>query len=137
VGIDFVFSGWTARVRGIFVPPKSHAYCDVGLEHQPEATIITVAGEVDLFAAPTLVAALEHARLRSKPVVVDLSACSFFDSAGLTALLRAHLAAEADGRELVIARAPDSCPERLLELSVPGHFAAHATRDDAVAALAG
>jgi anti-sigma B factor antagonist len=123
-------------VDGIFVSPKSHAYCDVGLEHQSDATVITVSGEVDLFAAPTLVAALEHARQRSEPVVVDLSACTFFDSAGLTALLRAHLAAQAEGRELVIVRTPGSSPARLLELTVPGHFTAHQTRADAVAAIA-
>jgi anti-sigma B factor antagonist len=118
------------------VSPKSHAYCDVGLEHQPEATIITVSGEVDLFAAPTLVAALEHARLRAEPIVVDLSACTFFDSAGLTALLRAHLASEAEGRPLAIARPSGSCPERLLEITAPGHFPAHTSRADAVAAVA-
>ena len=136
MGINFLFSGISASVACIFVSPKSHAYCDVELEHQPDATIVTVAGEVDLFAAPTLAAAIEHAQLCSAPVVVDLSACTFFDSAGLTTLLRAGRAAESDGRPLAIARPPGSCPERLLDITVPGHFAAHATRADAVAAVA-
>lgn len=113
----------------------SRAYCDVGLDRHDAATIVRVTGEVDLFAAPVLADALKQAGT-SAPLVVDLSDCAFFDSAGLNALLRAHLDAERDGRALLVARTPRSCPDRLLELAVPGRFPAHRTREDALAALA-
>ena len=94
-------------------------------------------GEVDLFAAPTLAAALEQALEGQSRVIVDLSECSFFESSGLNALLSADLDPERSGPRFLVVRPPSSCADRMLSLTVPGHFIVHDTRDaarDSVAA---
>lgn len=92
-------------------------------------------GEVDLFAAPTLVAALEQA-LEGRPrVIVDLSECSFFESSGLNALLSADRDRERSGPRFLVVRPPSSCADRMLTLTVPGHFIVHDSRDSARAAV--
>ena len=89
-------------------------------------------GEVDLFAAPKLSSALDQALEAPGAIVVDLSACTFFESSGLNALLRADLT----GDRIHVARPPTSCADRMLSLTVPGHFAEHDSRDAALAAIA-
>lgn len=93
-------------------------------------------GEVDLFAAPTFAAALQQALDGQSPVIVDLSGCSFFESSGLNALLSADLDPERAGPRFLVVRPPDSCADRVLSLSVPGHFLEHDSRDAALAAVA-
>ena len=114
----------------------TQSYCDVGLDREPDATIVHVTGEVDLFAAPTLATALHKALDGGSPVIVDLSDCSFFESAGLNALLTADLALDAGANRFVVVRPPASCADRVLSLSVPGHFAECDSRAAALAAVA-
>ena len=114
----------------------THSYCDVGLDREPDATFVNVTGEVDLFAAPTLAAALHQALEGESRVIVDLSNCSFFESSGLNALLSADLAPERSGPRFLVVRPPDSCADRMLSLTVPGHFSEHDSRDAALAAAA-
>jgi anti-anti-sigma factor len=114
----------------------TQSYCDVGLDREPDATIVNVTGEVDLFAAPTLAAALRRAVDLDAPVIVDLSDCSFFESAGLNALLSLDLEPERAGQRFIVVRPPTSCAHRVLSLTVPGHFAEHDSRDAALAAVA-
>ena len=114
----------------------TESYCDVGLQREPDATFVNVTGEVDLFAAPTLAAALQQALDGESPVIVDLSDCSFFESSGLNALLSADLAPERAGRRFLVVRPPSSCADRMLSLTAPGHFLEHDSRDAARAALA-
>ena len=112
----------------------TQSYCDVGLDREPDATIVRVTGEVDLFAAPTLASALQLALEGESPVIVDLSDCSFFESSGLNALLSADLDPERPRFRVV--RPPNSCADRTLSLTVPGHFLEHDSRDAALAAVA-
>jgi anti-anti-sigma factor len=114
----------------------TQSYCDVGLDREPDATIVNVTGEVDLFAAPMLATALQHALEGESPVIVDLSDCSLFESAGLNALLSADLDPERSGPRFLVVRPPDSCADRVLSLTVPGHFLEHDSLDAALAALA-
>ena len=107
-------------------------YCDVELLRETKATVVSVSGEVDRVAAPALADALERALLVDEPVVVDLEDCTFFDSAGLNALL----VAMHGGRQILVARTPSSCAERVLSITVPDLFPAHRSRSDALAALA-
>jgi len=69
--------------------------------------LLFVQGEVDLDTAPELEAALEgalpHARGR---LIVDLRAVSFLDSSGLALLLRQDGKVRADGRSLIVVKAP-------------------------------
>jgi anti-sigma B factor antagonist len=121
--------------RRFAIHASTQSYCDVGLDREPDATIVNVSGEMDLFAAPTLASALHRALEGGSPVIVDLSDCSFFESAGLNALLSADLdPARGDGGFLVV-RPPSSCADRVLSLTVPGHFHEHDSRDAALAAV--
>ena len=63
---------------------------------------VTVAGEVDTLGAPVLGGCLDQllARPDVRTVELDLSGVTFLDSAGLTALVRAHRRAEGTGRVL-------------------------------------
>jgi anti-anti-sigma factor len=112
-------------------------YYDVEVASKDGATIVTVTGEMDLFAAPALSDALTQALERPEPIVVDLCDCSLFESSGLNALLTAHLAAEAEGGRIIVVRRPQGCADRTLSLTVPGYFAEHDSRDAALAAIAG
>ena len=114
----------------------THPYCAVGLERAASANVVTVTGEVDLFAAPTLAEMLDRAGTSEDPVVVDLGPCTFLDSNGLYALLKAHQAAERAGRPLLVARTPDGCADRFLSITVPDQFTAHPSREAALGALA-
>jgi anti-anti-sigma factor len=125
------------RPVGIDVITVAERYYDVDVAHDPVATIITVRGEMDLFASPALADALDAALVRSDGVVVDLTECSLFESSGLNALLTAHLAAESAGRRIHVVRERDSCADRTLSLTVPGFFTEHDSRDAALGSLAG
>lgn len=64
---------------------------------EASASIVSVAGEIDMLTAPRLRDALVHAieQLRRSPLIVDLSAVTFLSSGGLALLVEAHtLAAE-------------------------------------------
>ncbi|MFR9805444.1 anti-sigma factor antagonist [Pseudonocardia sp. RS010] len=60
------------------------------------ATVVTVSGEVDMYTAPRLEAAVGRALADPAvgPIVVDLTNVEFLDQAGLAALVDAHRAAE-------------------------------------------
>ncbi|MFH5207453.1 STAS domain-containing protein [Antrihabitans spumae] len=69
------------------------------------ATVVRVAGTIDLVTAPVLSEAIERAMAPGPPrVVIDLSAVEFLSAVGMTMLLHAHqsastrLAVVADGR---------------------------------------
>lgn len=53
-----------------------------------DATVVRVLGELDIATAPELIAALEQLEGRSDRLVVDLSATTFLDSAGLQSVVR-------------------------------------------------
>jgi anti-anti-sigma factor len=51
--------------------------------------LLRIDGDVDVFAAPNLLNLIDEAPEGAK-VVVDLSRCGYFDSSGVTALIRAY-----------------------------------------------
>jgi anti-sigma B factor antagonist len=65
------------------------------VESEPAATVVHVAGEIDLDSEPDLRDLVMRALLGESPVVVDLSEVSFIDSAGLRLLVDAHAEAAA------------------------------------------
>jgi anti-sigma B factor antagonist len=68
------------------------------------AVVATVGGEIDLAAVPVLQAEIEPHVKDGRPVVVDLRAVPFLDSAGLSGLLRlAELARTSGGSLRVVA----------------------------------
>ncbi|MFB7175712.1 STAS domain-containing protein [Streptomyces sp. NPDC056254] len=63
---------------------------------RPDATVLTVAGELDMDTAQDLTEAADAIELHGQTLTLDLSAVTFIDSSGLNALLalrhRVHLA---------------------------------------------
>jgi anti-anti-sigma factor len=84
--------------------------------HKEEgATVIAIAGELDLASAPQLEEELERAQSEG-PVTLDLRELEFMDSTGLSILVRAHQAAEASGHRLLLVQGPPQV-QRLLSLT--------------------
>jgi len=93
----------------------------VGLAERGEALVLSLAGELDLAAAPALRDALRHAVERSpKRLVVDLAQVTFVDSTILGALVEARSALGGDAFALA---APGLEVRRALEVSgLDRHF---------------
>lgn len=77
---------------------------DYTVEPEPEVTVLSVRGEVDLANAEQLAKALAAASDPGRPVVVDASGLAFIDSAGFAAV---HRALEHAALHLVV---PPDCP---------------------------
>jgi len=78
-------------------------------------TVVTAAGELDLFSARRLESALIPA-VEQGVVVLDTAAVVFCDSTGLRALVKAQRAAKAAGHPLRLAAASEAVL-RVLELA--------------------
>jgi anti-anti-sigma factor len=103
------------------------------------ARTISVRGELDLSTAPELEGPLEEALGNDEgSLLIDLSDCEFIDSTGIALIVRAwqRLDGGGNGRSLAICSRNDQVRRVLeitgLELSIP----VHATREDALAAIA-
>lgn len=79
------------------------------------ASIVVIAGELDLATSPQLLDIASRFEARSQPVVLDLSAVTFVDSSGVRALLDAERLAGDKGRRLALYR-PSMAVARLLDL---------------------
>ena len=89
-----------------------------------------VTGELDLATAPRLDAAL--ADVTADTVVVDLSGCTFLDSAGIRALVATARALEGEGRGFRLVTS-DAGIRRLLEITgVDTLIRVHPALDDAL-----
>ena len=107
----------------------------VSSRSQGDHTIVTLAGEIDLYTAPRLQTEL-HAAMRSADpalVVVDMSGVEFCDSTGMNVLLAAHRQACERGGDLALA-APRAAVRKILE--VTGLMSVFTVHDD-LAALTG
>jgi len=91
--------------------------------------VVAVVGEVDLTTAPVLHAALLAVLNDHSPTVVDvdLSACTFLDCSGISALVSAHATAQANGCQMW-ARYPQRIVR--LVLKVTGLLDVFAAPDD-------
>ena len=74
-------------------------------EPRPGVAVLQVSGDVDLGDGSRLSREIAAAQADGVAVVVDLSPCTFLDSSGLSALIRAGRAAEAPHRFAVV------CPD--------------------------
>ena len=63
---------------------------------------VSVEGEVDLATAERVTLASDVAVRAGCPLILDLSACSFIDSSGLTSVLHAHKALRAIGMPMTL-----------------------------------
>jgi anti-anti-sigma factor len=85
--------------------------------HDGGCDVVVVDGELDLTTAGQLHETLGAVVADGQdPVVLDLAALRFCDSAGLAVFVRAHNQLKEKGRRFVMA-APQSAVERVLDLS--------------------
>ena len=96
--------------------PSSLGRLKVTIEPLDEACLIRASGELDRSTADRLSSALEAARADGVTTLVDLSAVSFIDSAGLLVLLRSARAVNAHDWGCFIVRA-SGVVRRLVEVS--------------------
>ncbi len=85
---------------------------------------ITVEGELDGFAAPRLVEAVQAVAASNQPaeVTVDLSRLDFIDSAGMRALIQIEHEAERGQLQLAVVPAPEPVSELLEVAGVAGRL---------------
>ncbi|MEV0358789.1 STAS domain-containing protein [Nocardia sp. NPDC050697] len=97
------------------------------------ATVLSVAGEVDLATAPALENAID-AILGERPaaLIIDLTAVSFLASAGMATLVAAHQRAGESTAIAVVADGP-ATSRQLKMTSLDQVFKLYATLDEAVA----
>ena len=98
---------------------SSLALLRVTIEPLAEACLIRASGELDRSTAERLSSALDAARADGVTALLDLSAVSFIDSAGLRVLLRRARAADAHHCAWFIVGA-SSVVRRLVEVSGTG-----------------
>ena len=90
---------------------------------EDDATVIRVAGELDLASADELDQAIRKAEETGiGTIVVNLSDLSFIDSTGLSVLLRARTRARQDGERLRFVRSRHDAVTRLLALTDTRHL---------------
>ena len=106
----------------------------LGVEKQGDACVVKLGGELDLYNARQVRAALTDACADSpQRVVVDLSQVEFVDSTALGVLIEARRQLD-NGRAFLLA-APGLETRRALEISgLDRHFVVHESLDDALAA---
>ena len=84
---------------------------------QGDHTVVSVAGEIDLYTAPKLQSELTAALSRNPArLIVDMSAVEFCDSTGINVLLAAHRQAREHGGELQLA-GPGSATRKVLQVT--------------------
>lgn len=105
-----------------------------GIERQNDAVVIHLVGELDLYNAPQVRAALlELASEQPERLVVDLSEVDFVDSTTLGVLIEAR--AKLEKRQAFLLASPGLETHRALAISgLDQHLAVHDTVDSALAA---
>jgi anti-anti-sigma factor len=86
------------------------------LDVMPTPAGLRIEGELDLATAPVLSAHLDPLPRWCHDVVIDVAGLRFVDSTGLGVLLRAHHAAQDEGRRVLLA-SPSERVRRLLQIS--------------------
>jgi sigma-B regulation protein RsbU (phosphoserine phosphatase) len=101
---------------------------------QPDVIVVRPTGVIGLAAAVQLERALiEYAERGQPKLVLDAGGVSLVDSAGLTALLRAHRAAAAHGGWLRLAGPPPRVRRIVETTNLTGLISVHESIEDAVA----
>jgi anti-anti-sigma factor len=77
------------------------------IEREPDMTVVALTGEIDLANVDDLAKALDDAAGRGVPVIIDVSALAFIDSAGFAAIHRSIVGTDGPSSHLVV---PSACP---------------------------
>ena len=106
----------------------------LGIERTEDATVVRLAGELDLYNAPELrVTLVALAGERPARLVLDLTEVEFVDSTALGVLIEAR--SRMENRHAFLLAAPALETQRALQISgLDQHLTVHATLADALAA---
>src|SRR5690242_19211212 len=104
---------------------------------RPGCRDIQVEGELDLAVVGELDEVLASAAEQCSQVLVGLERCTFIDSSGIAAILRAHNRMQEEGKQLVV-YAPAKQVLRVLSMTgLTANSLVFDTVEDALAALGG
>jgi len=99
------------------VPDTAEPVLGIEVERDGASALVRIDGEVEFATAPRLrTTLLDLAREGAIPVVLDLAAVPFLDSAGISLLIQAKKRLATNGSDLVL-RAPQPNIRRVLEIS--------------------
>ena len=90
---------------------------DVRLERHEAGVVVVASGEIDLWSAPEVKAALADHGSRDSPVVLDLRAVTFMDSSGLGLIVESNQRARKYGFRFAVAVGDATDVHRILEMS--------------------
>lgn len=91
-------------------------YFEVHLSEGSDPLVVAATGELDAASAATLSEALDGARERGGPVVLDLAGVTFVDSSGLRVIAAEHVAATDGGWSFRIV-GPSDRVRRIFEMT--------------------
>ena len=90
---------------------------DVRCEHRDAGFVVVASGEIDLWSAPEVRAAMATRETRESGVVLDLRGVTFMDSSGLGLIVEQQQRARKSGFRFAIAVGATSDTHRILEMS--------------------
>lgn len=90
---------------------------DVRWEQRDAGVVVIATGEIDLWSAPEVNAALAKHRTRDASVVLDLRGVTFMDSSGLGLIVESNQRARKHGFRFAVAVGGASDVHRILEMS--------------------
>ena len=108
--------GETDNDRVAATARPSPAQFGVDVDHLAGQTVLTLRGELDLWAHQTFVAALVRIDREVSRIVLDMSELTAIDAGSIGLLVRSQIIAAERGAELVL-RSPTPQVRRILELS--------------------
>jgi anti-sigma B factor antagonist len=113
----------------------THVLMSLDQRRDSLATVVTVAGEVDIFTAPRLRDVLvERIEAGHVHLVVDVEKVTFLDSAALAVLIGAWWRVRDHGGHLALAGAPGPIREIFHVTCLTHNFALYETTDEALRA---
>jgi anti-anti-sigma factor len=119
-------------------PARHPEPLSIAIEEVRGASVVSLAGELDLSTIPKLEERLFKELESTDGVVIDLSRLSFIDSSGIGLLIRAFRAKNNGKPQLHTVTAPGSQVDRVFRLAgIDRALPLHPDRDEAVAALNG
>lgn len=95
---------------------------DVGVERRGEVVVVHLTGELDIYTANQLPAALTRCDPRDTPLVIDLRGVRLIDSCGLGALIVLHNRAATSDRRIALVSDGDSIRGILRIAGMEGSF---------------
>jgi anti-sigma B factor antagonist len=90
---------------------------DVRAEHRDAGVVVVASGEIDLWSAPEVRAAMVAPEGGDRDVVLDLREVTFMDSSGLGLIVEEQQRARKHGFRFAIAVGGGSDAHRILEMS--------------------